>query len=133
MNNQHSAKIWVEFICGKAGFSNPSKLREQFDSASFSEFCDCGCNSFKVSVDKTTGVKPISEPGEYGAFFESDFYEKGDNQDPPRTLEFVLFSDEEGYLSYVEIDYCANTFPVPESVEVESEPFHIRESGHATL
>ena len=42
--------FWIEFIVSRSGFPLPQRLATQFAVASFSEFCACGCNSFKVSV-----------------------------------------------------------------------------------
>jgi hypothetical protein len=46
-----------------------------------------------------------------------------------RSLEILLFADGHGYLSYVEIDYCGNSFPVPEIVEIEGPPYHVHASS----
>ena len=123
MNNQERAKFWVDIICDKGGYSKPEELKEQFNSSKFSEFCDCGCNSFKVEVDKKENIKPIAKTGKYGAIFECNFNLEEDN----KTLEIVLFADKDGYLAYVEVDCCANSYPVPEVIKIKGEPFHVKE------
>lgn len=46
-----------------------------------------------------------------------------------KTLEIVLFADARGHLDYVEVDCCANSYPVPVNVVVEGPPFHTRAAG----
>jgi hypothetical protein len=113
-NTPQRAEFWKEFICSKCQFPNPEKLRAQFAVAQLSEFCDCGCNSFKAHVPADSGVAPIASGGKYGSVFEAEFELAEKN----KTLEVILFADEAGNLAYVEIDCCANSFPVPEIIEV---------------
>ncbi len=128
-NTVERAKFWMEFILLKCQFPALDKLSSQFDHADFSEFCDCGCNSFKVKVRKEGTVEPLTAPGKYGAIFEADFQliEEG------KTLEIILFAGENGHLAYVEIDCCANSYPVPETVEVREPPYHVHASKSLLL
>jgi hypothetical protein len=119
-NTPQRVEFWKEFICSKCQFPAPEKLRAQFAVAQLSEFCDCGCNSFKVQVPASAGVVPIASAGEYSSIFEADF--KLAEED--KTLEVILFADEAGNLAYVEIDCCANSYPVPEAIEVGA-PYHV--------
>ena len=54
------AKYWQDFIIEKARFPYPGKLRAQFDAAKLSDFCDCGCNSFRVTIPEEAKVKPLA-------------------------------------------------------------------------
>jgi hypothetical protein len=128
-NSLEQAKFWQDFILSKCQFPSPAKLRSQFESAEFSEFCDCGCNSFKVDVEKEENVEPIAARGRYGTVFEANFQLLNDD----KTLEIVLLADEDGYLAYVEIDCCANSFPVPDEIEVKEPPYHVYASGTLSL
>jgi hypothetical protein len=87
----------------------------------FSDFCACGCNSFAVKV--LPGVAPLTEAREnpssgYGAIHTADF-----KMTDGRTLEVALFADDSGNLVYVEVDCCANSYPVPDDPDVEAKPF----------
>jgi hypothetical protein len=128
-NSLERAKFWQEFILSKCQFPRPEKLRSQFESAEFSEFCDCGCNSFKVAVEKEKNVEPLAACGQYGAVFEANFQFLGEE----KTLEIVLLADEDGNLAYVEIDCCANSFPVPDKIEVKEPPYHVHASDALSL
>ena len=61
--------------------------------------------------------------------FEADFMAPGIN----KTLEIILFANEEGNLAYVEIDYCANSFELPKDISIDSPPYHVTNNllGHA--
>jgi hypothetical protein len=119
-------KFWVDFIVNHSGFPALDKLAAQFAAASFSEFCNCGCNSFKVSVSDASGLRPIAKPGDrsgVGAVYESSFYLESSG----KSLELILFADSAGNLAYVEIDCNANSEPVPEVIRV-GKPYHVRAS-----
>ncbi len=115
-------EFWKNFLVWHSGFPQPERLAAQLAAASFSEFCDCGCNSFAVSVPLELGLAPLSSPGKgYGACFQSASW----LQPSGKSLEFVLFSDEAGNLAFVEIDCNGNSEPVPSIVEVNGPPYHV--------
>lgn len=128
-NTPQRAEWWIDFICTKCRFPAPEKLRAQFSAAELSEFCDCGCNSFKVRLRPGADVPPIAQPGGYGKVFEADFRFAADE----KTLEVILLADENGNLAYVEIDCCANCFPIPDVVAVAEPPFHVHASQTLAL
>ncbi|MFK8068588.1 MAG: hypothetical protein AB8D52_10100 [Gammaproteobacteria bacterium] len=115
------AEFWKEFICSKCQFPAPEKLRAQFENAELSEFCDCGCNSFEVKVTSGYPLEPIATKNNDVLVFEANFLIN--NED--KTIEIMLFVNEEGNLEYVEIDCCANSFPVPEVITIKESPYHL--------
>jgi len=60
----------------------------------------------------------------YGLVFEADFRDLGEPSEL-RSLEILLFTNDAGHLSYVEIDYCGNGLPIPERMNLESTPYHV--------
>ena len=122
--------FWVELIVERCGFPSSQRLANQFASASFSEFCDCGCNSFADSVPNDGTVAPIAVPnGGAGAIFESSFRLEPSGQ----SLEIILFADAPGNLSYVEIDCNANSEAVPEEIAIVGAPYHVHVSEAVAL
>ncbi|MGH8428706.1 MAG: hypothetical protein ACRES7_12150 [Gammaproteobacteria bacterium] len=114
-------EFWINFILHKSGFPAPERLAAQFAAASFSEFYNCGCNSFKVTVSDNNNAGPIAKPSDHsGAVFSSDFYLDLSG----KSLELILFANEAGNLSYVEIDCNANSEPVPEFIQTQK-PYHV--------
>ena len=73
-------------------------------------------------------VDPIASKGKSGMVFEANFMTTEKN----KTLEIILFADEDGNLSYVEIDYCANSYQVPEDISINAPPYHVTNNllGH---
>ena len=120
-NTADRAEFWKEFICTRCHFPNPERLRAQFAAATLFDFCGCGCNSFAVSVPVSAYIEPIAQRNSGNLIFEADFSlaEEG------KTLEILLFTNESGNLGYVEIDCCANAYPVPDVIEVREPPYHV--------
>jgi hypothetical protein len=115
-------EFWKAFLVREAGFPHPQRLASQLAAASFSEFCDCGCNSFAVAVPSQAGIAPICQPGKaYGAFFQSALRLEPSG----KSLEVVLFADETGNLVFVEIDCNGNSEPVPVAIQVAGAPYHM--------
>lgn len=123
-NDPQKAQFWRDLILTRCRFPAPTRLQAQFDAADLIEFCDCGCNSFRVQTRDDAGAPPLATVGAYGSVFEADFRISGSD----KTIEIVLFVGGGGNLEYVEIDCCGNSFPVPEKVELEPAPFHVRAS-----
>lgn len=118
LNGPARAEFWKEFVVSRCGYPAPERLRGQLADAEYSEFCDCGCNSFAVKVAQ--GAQPlVRSGGGYGSIYTADF--KLSDQ---RTLEIILFADDAGNLAYVEVDCCANSEPVPDAIDAADEPFH---------
>lgn len=128
-NTVERARVWADFICTKCQFPAPARLRAQFAHARFSEFCECGCNSFKVEVAETADIEPIAAADGYGAVFEANFRLSGSE----KTLEIILFSGKGGNLEYLEIGCCANSFPVPKDIAVVESPFHVHANAALVL
>ena len=123
-NGPHKAVFWAEFIPAHCQFPDPELLRRHFQHASFTDFCACGCNNFAVVIPPDVELPPLTSPHSgpgHVAFFESDFQ----LADSDRTLEIILFADARGYLDYVEIDCCANSYPVPDVIRVKEPPYHV--------
>ncbi|HUK60680.1 MAG TPA: hypothetical protein VLV50_15725 [Stellaceae bacterium] len=121
-NDLERAKFWQEFICTRCDFPEPEKLRVQFAVASITRFCDCGCNSFDVSVPASADIEPLATKASshQAAFFDATF---AVSEDELQTLEIVLFADENGNLCGVDVMFCANAFPVPDVFDIRGGPF----------
>ncbi|MFC3711061.1 hypothetical protein ACFOMD_00670 [Sphingoaurantiacus capsulatus] len=122
-NGPARAEFWKEFISTRCEYPAQSLLRDQLDHAELTEFCDCGCNSFRLRVDPVH-AKPLLPPkadpkmGGHGAIYTADFHMPDD-----KALEIIIFADDRGHLYFVEIDCCANSYPIPEDIVVAERPF----------
>ena len=121
--------FWINFICENSQFPAVQRLRDQFSVATFLDFCNCGCNSFSVSVPEHLAI-PIACSGSAGHMvFESAFQ----LQDIGKSLEILLFVDAIGNLSYVEIDCNGNSEPVPGIIKISGPPYHVYASQALSL
>jgi hypothetical protein len=127
-NTLQQAEFWKGFIIEKCQYPAPQILRAQFERATFSQFCDCGCHSFKVAVPMNESIPRLSDSSGYGAVFEAGFH-----IDDNKTLEIILFADEKGNLAFVEIDCCGNSYPVPEKFTVQEPPYDVHASNTLRL
>jgi hypothetical protein len=48
-----------------------------------------------------------------------------DRSEPKLTVEITVFANPGGYLSGIDIDFCGNSMPMPEFVDMEEPPFHV--------
>ena len=58
-------------------------------------------------------------PGSHAAVYTADF-----NLGEEKTLEIIIFADDRGHLTGVDVDCCGNNYRVPEEVIVEEPPFN---------
>jgi hypothetical protein len=123
-NGQERANFWRDFILQNAQYPAPSRLRRQFETARFHDFCNCGCNTFRVTLSDPL-VEPLALPrddlpeGAGAAVYEADF-----TLPDGKTLEIIIFADRDGHLSEIEVDCCANSYPIPDKIEISGPPFH---------
>lgn len=122
---QSRLEFWKSFLVREAGFPAPERLARQLEVGLVTEFCECGCNSFGVHVSPEAGVLPLIGPmkGD-AAIFQSYFMLKPS----AKSLEFVVFADANGNLSYVNIDCNGNSEPVPQHIELDGPPYHLYSS-----
>ena len=121
-NGPDQAAYWRDFVIARCGFPNPARLAQQFEGAEFSDFCDCGCNSFSVRV--RPGTAPIACQTKQGSVvFNADFALDSIGQ-----LEIMLSVDGAGNLDRIDVMCNANSCPVPDAVLASIEPFHISAS-----
>ena len=126
-NDLNQAAYWVSFILEHCPFPNRDALAAQFANAEILRICKCGCNSFGLSLATPDKVPPIavaSSGQPYRMVFEADFR---DRREPEGwgSIEILLFADESGHLADVEIDYCGNGIPIPESLNLEITPYNV--------
>ena len=121
-NGPARARFWQDFLLSRSGYPATDRLAEQLSGAEAYDFCACGCNSFRVRANAaarplTTAVNMQGD----AAIYEVDYLlEDG------RSLEIIMFTDGLGNLAFVEIDCCGNSEPVPDRVELATQPYHRR-------
>ena len=119
-NDSARAEFWKEFVASRCKYPAADRLHAQLAKAEFCDFCECGCNSFAVKASEDAPLL-VPSRGSAGsrAIYTADF-----KMADERTLEIILFADETGNLDYIEVDCCANSYPVPDVIEADAQPFH---------
>ena len=124
-NTEAVAAKWTEFIAGRSEFPAAAKLRAAFQVGRITRLCDCGCNAFEFEVPEGTTASPLAKQGGYDSLFELSFEVTDVSTSERKSLEFILFADNRGHFAGIEVDYCGNSFPVPESLEIHEPPYHV--------
>jgi hypothetical protein len=124
-NSLARASKWAKFLASRAEFPAGDRLLAAFHAGKVTRLCDCGCNSFDIEVPEDA-VAPLAKPGATsGSVFELEFQ----TSEEQRTLEFIVLVGANGQLSGIEVDYCANSYPVPEEPILVEPPYHVRSSA----
>jgi len=123
MNNSLSlARSWTEFIAARPEFPCGELLLRQFSAGEVTRLCDCGCNSYDITVPRDKDLPSLVAASERGGFvFQLEF----NTNERGKTVGFTLFADKDGYLAGLDVDYCGNSFPMPENPTLLEPPFHV--------
>ncbi|MBN3771598.1 MULTISPECIES: hypothetical protein [Burkholderia] len=126
-NDLNQAAYWVAFILGHCPFPNRDALAAQFSNAEIVRLCECGCNSFSLTLAAPDKVPPIavaSSGQPYRMVFEADFRDRAEPEGWG-SIEILFFADESGHLADIEIDYCGNGMPIPKNLNLEPTPYNV--------
>ena|ERR1017187_9136938 len=111
MANSHiKAEKWIEVLLNQE--LPKSLVKEHFAAASVCKPCECGCNSFSLTIPTHVSLPPLQNGN--GLFCEIAFKTNFEYE-----LDILLFTDERGYLSGVDVTYgSANHACIPEDLEI---------------
>ena len=123
-NSEARAAKWARFVASRPEFPAGPRFLAAFEAGRITRICDCGCNSFDIEVPADSVVNPLAESGNYGAVFELEFRTDEENG----SLAFTVFVGKDGHLAGLDVDYCANSFPVPDDPALVEPPYHVRVS-----
>ena len=124
-NSLALAKHWTDFIASRQEFPAGRQLLAQFKAGKVKSLCMCGCNSYAIAPSQDPNVpRLVPADGKYGSVFELMFQTRSEDG----SVEFALFADGEGRLAGLDVDYCANSHPIPEPVSLRELPYHVRVS-----
>src|SRR5262245_29753208 len=124
-NSEEYARRWVGFLAVRPEIRNAHLLLEHFERGQITRLCDCGCQSFELRTSNVDGLEPlVPASGRGGCVLSMAFY-TDEQKEPRRTVEFGIFVDAAGYLQGIDVDHCANSYPMPESPILLEPPFHV--------
>ena len=122
-NSAARARQWTAFVAGRAEFPAGQALLAQFEVGQIESLCACGCNSYVFAPASVPALPVIASLSACsGSVFELLFRIGPGNA----TVEFVLFASAEGRLAGMDVHYCGNSYPMPETVVLLEPPIHVR-------
>ena len=96
------------------GLPERDRVLLHLNAAQSVTFCACGCHSFDLHIPEGVELPRLSN----GRCLFAEFTFETNRED---VLDFIMFTDERGYLRSVDITYgCSNHAAVPEDIEVRS-------------
>jgi len=125
-NTPEVAAHWVEFLAAHPAFPAGAKLRAAFNVGKITRLCACGCNAFEFAVPEEAGVPPVASTGGYGSICELSFEVSEPGSSERKSIEFIVFADQRGHFAGIEVDFCGNSYPVPEGLVIHEPPYHVR-------
>lgn len=124
MQTDHDlADFWTDVLQTWCEYPAPRRLASQLGAATITRRCDCGCNSFELTVRDGADPEPLAVPGSGGMIFEASF-----ELDDGRQLDVLLFCGPAGNLSEIEVQCQGNSEPVPLNPRFDDRPFRVHVS-----
>jgi hypothetical protein len=115
INSASSAASWVSFLSRQSEVPFRSHLQAHFDAGTITRLCDCGCNSFDLNIPTDRMLPPLCPPRSHGG----KFFELVCESTQGSEIAFLLFADDRGYLSGIDVTAgAANHEPLPDVITV---------------
>ncbi|QGZ38094.1 hypothetical protein IP92_01621 [Pseudoduganella flava] len=112
-NSRQRATDWLSFLLTQ-DLPFGEALRSQIAAGSVRELCECGCEGFAFAVPVEAKVQRLQDGA--GVFYEVAF-----TSNYPEEIDILLFTDERGNLSWVDVTYGAsNIGPMPADIVPDS-------------
>lgn len=128
-SSEATAARWTEFIAARPEFPVGRNLLAAFRAGTITSLCDCGCHAFELKVPQDLPSLRIASPGDAGSVFELSFeVTAGGPTGAKGSLELAVFADKRGQFAGMDVDFCANSYPVPEKMVLAERPYHVHRS-----
>jgi len=124
-NTIDAAARWTCYLASRSYVPRAPLIQQHFASGTISRLCDCGCQSFDLTIPADATLEPLMPASERGGCALELCYYIGVPQDPHNFVCMRVFVDRRGYLAGIDVDYRANSAPMPEKVDLLEPPFHI--------
>jgi hypothetical protein len=122
MNDAKKARQWTEFLAGRKEIPASHRLLRHFDAGVITRICDCGCNSYDISVPKDSGLEPLLLARGRGGCAGTLGFRLGNREG---SIEFDIFVDDRGYLAGVDVSFNANSEAMPDSPQILEPPYQV--------
>ena len=109
INTFSHANKWLEFL-NSLDLPDKNLFKKHVLAGAISSLCECGCNSFEYHISSDVYIEPLTEGS--GLFYEIAFSTNMDD-----VIDFLVFTDDRGYFSGVDITYgFANHTALPDGI-----------------
>ena len=123
-NTADAAARWTRYLSGCAYVPRAHLIQQHFASGKIKRLCDCGCQSFDLAIASAVPLEPLMPPSERGGCALELSYRVVEGTDR-QFVDLRVFVDKRGYLFGIDADFCANSAPMPDNVELVEPPFHL--------
>ena len=124
-NSLDAAVHWIRFLSSRSYIPSAHLLQQHFASGQVSRLCQCGCQSFDLTIPADAVLEPLVPASDRGGFALDVSYYTLERVEPRRTVSLLVFTDARGFLCTLEVNYQGNTSDMPEQVQLEEPPFRI--------
>jgi hypothetical protein len=111
-NSIEIATLWTQFVATRPYVPNGTLLLKHYEAGSITRLCECGCQSYDLEINDSAALDPmlalVTTPGR---LISLSYWI---NNDRRGYLDIDVFVDVRGYLSGIDVSFCANSFPVPD-------------------
>jgi len=123
-NSADAAARWTRYLSSRAYVPRAPLIQQHFASGKIKRLCECGCQSFDLAIASDVPLEPLMPASDRGGCaLELSYHVVGGND--RQFVDIRVFVDARGYLSGIDADFCANSAPMPDQVELIEPPFHI--------
>jgi hypothetical protein len=131
-NDAATAEKWVSFVASRPYLTGAAPILDHFRAGSISRLCDCGCESFDLTVAPVPTLAPLVPASVGGGCILSLGFYLAEPAESRRTVEIDVFADDRGFLAGIDVSYCSNSAPMPSEVNLVEPPFQIHGVLEAT-
>lgn len=122
MNDALKARQWTEFLAVRKEIPASERLLQHFNAGIITRICDCGCNSYDITVPRDSGLEPLL-PGRARGGCVCTLGFRVDNREG--SVEFDIFVDAVGYLAGVDVSFNGNSEAMPDSPQLLEPPYQV--------
>jgi hypothetical protein len=127
-NSSDAAARWTRYLSSRAYVPRAPLIQQHFACGKITRLCDCGCQSFDLAIDAGVPLEPLMPgSGRSGCALELSYHVVG-GREGQDFVSLSVFVDGRGYLSGLDVDFRANSAPMPDDVVLVEPPFHIHGS-----
>jgi hypothetical protein len=120
-----TAARWTRYLASRAYVPRAPLIQQHFARGKIKRLCDCGCQSFDLTIEPDVPLEPLMPRSDRGGCALELSYHVLGGSEAKDFVELRVFVDARGYLSGIDVEFRANSAPMPDHVVLVEPPFHI--------